>query len=394
MPGVLEGIRVLDFGRYIAGPFCATLLSDMGAEVIRIERVKGSEDRYLLPVNEEGVGAGFLQLARNKKSVTLNPLKPEGREVVKKLVATADVVVANLPLPTLKEMGIDYDSLRAIKPDIILTMVSAFGIDGPYSERVGFDLLGQAMSGGMHISGEDGEPRRTQVPYVDFGTALYAAFGTMGALMERGKTGQGQLVEASLFSTSLSFTNGVLIEEALRNVGREGLGNRGYASAPNDVFRTKDGWIVSMVVGRPIYERWATLMGEPEWMEDERFETDILRGDNSHLISERMNKWCRERTTEQALEELETARIPAGPVYKPEQTLKDPHVAARKLLKMMEYPGVDQPAPVCDTAVRFSTMEAGIRHRAPMLGEHTEEILTQLGLNKEEIESLRQARAV
>ena len=145
MSRVLEGIRVLDFGRYIAGPYCATLLGDMGADVIRIEKVDGSEDRFLSPVTENGDGAMFMQLARNKRGLTLNPMKPAGREIVKKLVATADVVVANLPPDTLKAMGLDYESLSAIKPDIILTMISAFGRGGPYSNRVGFDGLGQAM---------------------------------------------------------------------------------------------------------------------------------------------------------------------------------------------------------------------------------------------------------
>src|SRR5262249_29350198 len=163
MAGVLEGIRVLDFGRYIAGPFCATMLADMGAEVIRIEKLDGSEDRYVASVGQGGTGGGFLQMARNKLGITLNPMKPEAKEVLRRLVATADVVVANLPKPTLKEMGIDYDTLKAIKPDIILTHVSAFGNDGPYSERVGFDVLGQAMSGGMYLCGEGDTPTRTQV---------------------------------------------------------------------------------------------------------------------------------------------------------------------------------------------------------------------------------------
>ena len=147
MSKVLEGIRVLDFGRYIAGPYCATLLADLGADVIRIEKVDGSEDRFVSPVTKTGDGAMFLQLGRNKRGLTLNPMKPEGREIVKKLVATADVVVANLPPDTLSAMGLDYESLTQIKPDIILTMISAFGRGGPYSNRVGFDGLGQAMSG-------------------------------------------------------------------------------------------------------------------------------------------------------------------------------------------------------------------------------------------------------
>ena len=177
MSRVLEGIRVLDFGRYIAGPFCATLLGDMGAEVIRVEKVDGSEDRFLSPVTEQGDGALFMQMGRNKLSLTLNPMKPEGREIVKKLVATADVVVANLPPDTLKTMGLDYDSLKAIKPDIILTMISAFGTGGPYQNRVGFDGLGQAMSGNMYLSGTPDQPVKAYAPYVDYGTASLSAFG-------------------------------------------------------------------------------------------------------------------------------------------------------------------------------------------------------------------------
>jgi crotonobetainyl-CoA:carnitine CoA-transferase CaiB-like acyl-CoA transferase len=393
MGGVLEGVRVLDFGRYIAGPFTATMLADMGAEVIRVERLEGSEDRFILPVNKNGspVGGGFLQIARNKKGITLDPMKPEAREVVKRLVETADVVVANLPLPTLKAMGIDYDSLKAIKPDIILTMVSAFGADGPYRERVGFDLLGQAMSGAMHLSGEPDTPTRTQVPFVDFGTALFAAFGTMAALMERQKTGKGQMVEASLFSTSLAFNNAMLIEQALLAPNRPGRGNRGFHSAPNDVYQTKDGWIVLMVVGNPIYKRWARLMGEPEWEQGEQYQTDQLRGDNCEAISARMSEWCRHRTTEQALAELEKARVPAGPVYTPQQALDDPHVEARQLFKKIEYPGLSKPVPVSDTPVRLSVSDAGVRHRAPVLGEHTEAIMSELGFKPDEIDQLRKA---
>ena len=151
MAGVLDGIRVLDFGRYIAGPFCGMLLGDMGAEVIRIDKLSGSEDRYLVPVAESGEGPLFLALNRNKKSLTLNPMKPQGRKIVENLVKTADIVIANLPRPTLEAMGIDYDSLRAIKPDIILTTVTAYGNGGPYSERVGFDGVAQALAGATYM---------------------------------------------------------------------------------------------------------------------------------------------------------------------------------------------------------------------------------------------------
>ena len=394
MPGVLEGIRVLDFGRYIAGPFCATMLADLGAEVIRIEKLEGSEDRYISSIAEGGEGGTFLQMGRNKLGFTLNPMKKEAKEVLRRLVLTADVVVANLPLPTLTDMGIDYESLKAIKPDIILTHVSAFGNTGPYSERVGFDVLGQSMSGGMYLCGDGTVPTRTQVPYVDFGTAMMAAFGTLAALIERGKSGKGQIVEASLFTTGLTFMNNLLMEQAVLETNRKAQGNRAYHHAPNDAFRTKDGWIVTMVVGNPIFERWAKLMGEPMWMADPRFKTDTLRGKHGEIISERMGRWCAERTTEQALAELENARVPAGPVLSPAQVLVDPHVAARHIFKKTEYPGLPKPAPLADIPVKLSKTPGGIRQRPPTLGEHTDSILQQLGFKPDEIGALHKARAV
>jgi crotonobetainyl-CoA:carnitine CoA-transferase CaiB-like acyl-CoA transferase len=394
MSGVLEGIRVLDFGRYIAGPFCATLLADMGAEVIRIEKVDGSEDRFTAPVSQTGDGATFLQMNRNKKGLTLNPMKPEGKDVLRRLVGSADVVVANLPLPTLRQMGIDYESLRAVKPDIILTMISAFGADGPYRDRVGFDMIAQAMSGAMHLSGPEGLPIRSQVPYVDYGTAVLSAFGTLAALLERQRSGRGQLVESSLYSTGLAFMSAFLIEQGLTAVSRRGQGNRGFHASPVDTFRCKDGHIMVATVGMPLFERWARLMGEPHWLEDPRLQTDQGRADHSALISERMQRWCAELTTAEALEALEQARIPAGPVLSPQQALEDPHAAARKLFKQVEYPGLPRPAPLVDTPVRLSATPGGIRHRPPTLGEHTEAILGELGFSREEIMRMRQARAV
>jgi len=333
-------------------------------------------------------------MGRNKLGFTLNPMKQEAKEVLRRLVRSADVVIANLPLPTLKDMGIDYDTLKAIKPDIILTHVSAFGNTGPYSERVGFDVLGQSMSGGMYLCGDGRAPTRTHVPYVDFGTAMMAAFGTMAALMERGRTGRGQIVEASLFTTSLTFNNNMLMEQAVLETNRTPQGNRAWHHAPNDCFRTKDGWLVTMVVGNPIFERWAKLMGEEAWLKDARFASDTLRGKQGALISERMARWCAERTNAQALDELERARVPAGPVLSPAEVLADPHVAARQIFKQIEYPGLPRPAPVADTPVKLSETPGGIRQRPPLLGEHTDAILKQLGFDAAEIGALHRARAV
>ena len=394
MSKVLEGIRVLDFGRYIAGPFCATLLGDMGAEVIRIEKVDGSEDRYLSPINENGDGAMFMQIGRNKKSVTLNPMKPEGREIVKKLVATADVVVANLPPDTLKTMGLDYKSLTAIKPDIILTMISAFGTGGPYANRVGFDGLGQAMSGNMFMSGTPDQPVKAYGPFIDFGTASFSAFGTLAALYQRQKTGEGQIVEGSLFNTGLTIMNGTAIEQDAIQRNRVATLNRSQTSAPADTFKTKDGWVLVQSVGGPLFKRWANLMGEDRWLEDERFKDDITRGDNSAAISERLADWCADRTSQEVLDAMEEVRLPAGPVLSPQQVLEDPHIAAKGLFQPVEYPGLDKPAPVMRTPVELSETPGEIRSRAPTLGEHTGQIMEELGYSADEIAAFRENRIV
>ena len=394
MSEVLKGVKVLDFGRYIAGPFCGTLLGDLGADVIRIEKVDGSEDRFLSPITEDGDGALFMQLARNKRGLTLNPMKPEGREVVKRLVATADVVVANLPPDTLEAMGLDYNSLRAIKPDIILTMISAFGRGGPYSNRVGFDGLGQAMSGNMYMSGTPEQPVKAYAPFIDFGTASLAAFGTMSALFERQKTGRGQIVEGSLFNTALTMMNGTVIEQAAIKANRLATLNRSQTSAPADTFKTKDGWVLVQTVGGPLFKRWADLMGEGHWLDDDRFKTDISRGDNGEIISERLASWCAERTNEEVLAEMEKARIPAGPILSPQQVLEDPHIAAKGLFESVEYPGLDTPAPLMKTPVELSETPGEIRSRAPRLGENTDEIMKELGYDQEQIIDLRNKRVI
>ncbi len=394
MAGILRGIRVLDFGRYIAGPYCAALLAEQGAEVIRIEKREGSEDRFVTPVGADGVGALFLQINRNKRSLTLDPMTPEGQEIVRRLVRTADVVVANLPPPTLRTMGLDYDSLAAVKPDIILTTSSAYGHGGPYAERVGFDGVGQVMSGAVYMTGEPDQPYRAAVPWVDFGTALHCAFGTMAALMARRETGRGQKVEGALLATAVTFTNAMLIEQAVIAADRVPTGNRGQTAAPVDLFRTRDGWIICQVVGQPLYRRWARLMGEPHWLDDPRFKDDISRGNNGVLISERMQRWCAGHSTEAALEILGREKIPAAKVLRPQEVLDDPQVRAMGFFTALDYPGLPRPAPIAKAPVFLSATPGDIRHRAPLLGEHTDAVLAELGYDPAAIAELREKRIV
>ncbi|MGE3295934.1 MAG: CaiB/BaiF CoA transferase family protein [Porticoccaceae bacterium] len=394
MTAVLEGIRVLDFGRYIAGPYCAELLAHFGADVIRIEKLGGSEDRYTTPVTDDGQGALFFQMNCNKRGMTLNPTKPEGREVVKRLVRTADVVVANLPHPTLVEMGIDYASLKPIKEDIILTMISTFGSVGPYSERVGFDGIAQVMSGASYIGGFPGQPMKSFAPYADYGTATSAALGTLAALIARQKTGRGQIVEGALLRTALAYANGAMIEQILLGVDRVGTGNRAQNAAPADIFRTRDGAIIIQVVGQPLFERWARLVGAEDWIGDARFATDAERGRNSQLISDRAGAWCAERSTAEALLALEEARVPAGPVLSPQQAHDDPHVQAMGILNPIDYPGLPKAAPVVGTPVVLSETPGRVTRRPPTLGEHTDAIMAEIGYSPEDIAALRARRVI
>ena len=396
MTALLQGIRVLDFGRYIAGPYCAALLAEYGADVVRIEKRGGSEDRFPAPVGG-GVGALFLQMNRNKRSMTLDPASAAGREVVARLVRGADVVIANMPAATLEAMGLDYATLCSYRPDIIFVTNTAYGPVGPMHGNVGFDGIGQAMSGAVYMTGQPEQPYRAAANWVDFGTALHCAFGTLAALMERQRSGKGQRVTGALLATAITVTNSALIEQAVARPDRVATGNRGQTSAPMDVYAARDGWVLVAVTGQPLYARWARLMGQapgdPEWLGDPRFADDDARGRHGEIISERMGRWCAERTSDEIVAILGKAMIPCAPVLSPQQALDHPQVQALGLLQPTDYPGLPQPAPVAAVPIWMSETLPVERRRPPLLGEHTDEVLTELGYDADQIAALR-AQAV
>ena len=392
---ILKNIRVLDFGRYIAGPYCGALLGDLGAEVIRIERLDGSEDRFIHPLKDEGgEGAMFMQMNRNKKGMTLNPTKDGSATIVEKLIKSADVVIANLPPQTLKRMGIDYETISKYNPGIILTTVSAFGAGGPYSERVGFDGVGQAMSGAAYLTGGESEPVKAYSPYIDYGTASLTAMGTLAAIIERNETGKGQIVEGALFATSLAFMNTHLIEQAITKKNRKAIGNRSPYAGPVDMVETKDGWIVVQVLGDTLFKRWANLVGAEDLLDDDRFSTDINRGVNGEILSKKTSDWASQYTNEEALNLLANANVPAGPVNDLQDALDDPHVKAMNFFQDLEYPGIPGKSPVMGLPVKLSNSDNTIERRPPILGEHTEEILIDLGFTNDEIDEFKEKRII
>jgi len=393
MGGVLQDVRVLDFGRYIAGPFAAALLGDFGADVIRVERPEGGEDRILYPQSTTGDGATFMQSNRNKRGMTLDLKHPDAAEVLRRLIASADVVVANLPQPTLVSLGLDYEALCKIKPDIILAAISAFGPTGPYAERVGFDGVAQCMSGAAYMTGFDGRPTRSFANWADMSTAMLGAMGVLAALRERDQTGRGQEVRGNLLKTAMTVLNAPLIEQSISKPNRAPPGNRGIAGAPVDIIRTKDGWIMVQVLGDAPFRKWAKMIGEPHWVDDPRFADDNLRGDNGQAISERTEAWSKQYTTAEALERLAQARLPAGPVLTLQQALDDPHVAAAGFIQEVEFPGAARPIPFV-RPVELSGHPNEIALRPPLLGEHTQELLTELGFSAADIAALETSKAI
>ncbi len=394
MQGILNGTRVLDFGSFIAAPYCATLLAELGAEVIRIEKVDGGDDRFYTPVGENGEGALLSITGRNKKGMTLNPTKPEGSKLLNKLLESTDIVIANKTVKGLQVLNLDYDNLKRIKPDIILVSISAYGNEGPYAERIGFDNAAQALCGATYMTGDEAGPRKSAVPYCDYGTASLTAFSTMAAIMHRQKTGEGQWVKTSLLGTALAFNNLMIMEEQQLQLGRQGVGNYTPGAGPSGVFQTRDGVVFIQVIGDPIFKRWTSLLGIGYLREDTRYNSDQRRGDHAAELNVIMQEWCAERSAHEVVEILNDARIPCEEILPLNKVLDHPQIAGGGFFNFLEMPGFNKPAPLAKAPFQMSATDSAEPKPPPLLGEHTDELLLELGYSGQDIKVLRESRVV
>jgi len=399
MGQILENIRIIDIGRYVAGPYCATLLGGLGAEIISVERPQGGEDRFISPLfhhadGSPGEGGLFMQTASGKKSLTLDLSQAKGREILHKLTQSADIIIANLPPKALAKLELDWASLSQRHPSCILVTQTGFGTTGPDSHKGGFDGLGQALSGATYLTGTPEQPAKAAAPYVDYSTATLSAFATLAALMHRQHSGKGQHVETSLLGTALSVMSAHLTEQAVTQKNRIGTANRVQTSAPSDIFKTKDGHILVHIVGHNLFRRWAKLVGRAELGDDAAYADDQKRGDARDILCGIMQAWCADKSSQQALAALEEAGLPSAPILDLQQALDNPQAHAMSFFRSIQFPQLDQPIQSADMPMRFSAMDAQFTGRPPLIGEHNNEILRELGYSDEMIDALRQENVI
>ena len=388
--GPLKGIRVLDLGRHQAGPRCAQVLARMGAEVIKIERLGGEETRYHAPwVRKQS--AYWVQYNSGKKSLSIDLRKEEGKEVLRKLVKVSDVLLQNFRPGTIGTMGFGYDVLKELNPRIIMVNVSAYGQFGPYKDQIGYDPIGQTMSGIAMVTGEEGMPPiRAGVPIIDRTTALHAAIGTLAAIHERERSGEGQTIDVCLADTGYSYTE--IPITAYHGAGIEPVrGDRG--GAPSGTYPCKDGWVLISAGDQHHWHRVCNALGKPDWLEDPRFTTRHERGNNREIVHEAMRDFLANMTMREAIAHFTHHDITAAPVNTIAQAAQDPHPWERRA--MVEVPDfLAGSIAVSGDYWHFSRTPTVIG-TTPQVGEHNEEVLGGLlGLSNEEITALYENNVV
>lgn len=388
--GPLAGIRVLELAQIMAGPTCGMMLADMGADVIKVEKIPAGDDsRGYREPRINGVSAPFLVLNRNKRGLALDLKNPKGREVLKRMVAQSDVLTENYRLGTMEKLGIGYEVLRQINPGLIYAAVSGYGKTGPLSEKPGFDLIAQGFSGLMSITGHPGgPPAKTGNSVADINAGILACTGILAALIHKMKTGQGQLVETSLMEAAMQQTYWQAAMFFATGISPGPLGSAHPLTAPYQAFKTKDGFINIGGANQPNWERIADTLGHPEWKTDPRFENNSVRMQHQALLADEIEKVLAQDTTAHWMARLDAAGVPAGPVNTIEQAFTHPQAVAREMVVETNHPsagrikGVGHP-------IKFHDLPRPEPLPAPELGEHSEEVLKEFGFEDEEIKALR-----
>jgi crotonobetainyl-CoA:carnitine CoA-transferase CaiB-like acyl-CoA transferase len=384
---VLDGVRVLDFGRYVAGPYCAAILAELGADVVRIDDIAQSPDRSIAAL-APGLDAGamFLHVNQNKRSVALDVRAERSRAIIQRLVASSDVVVTNSTRAHVEHLGLDYDAICRYRPDIIKITISAFGNAGSLAALPGFDGVAQALCGAAYLSGShELGPSKSAATWVDYGTASLAAVSALAAYVTRLKTGSGTEIHRSLLETALTFANPSLIEEAVTKVGRGPGHNRSYFTAPADIYATSDGWVIVQVSGVQMYRRWAEAVGRTDLAEADADLTDSGRAARADEIGHAMSRWCRGRSCADVIERMRAARVPVAEVLSPGRTLSSTEIRSAALLADRDYPNLGASFPVVSTSAGFASRGEEPSRRAPARGEHTREVLLDSGFSTDEI---------
>ena len=394
-PLSLDGVRVLDLSRVLAGPFCAMLVADLGADVLKIEDTAAGDESRTWPPHRDGEAAAYLVINRNKRDMTLDLKQPEGVEVLRRLVARADVLVENFRTGAMEAFGLGYDTLGALNPRLVYCSISAFGREGPRADGAGYEALMQAFSGIMSITGEpDGPPVRCGVSFLDLTTGILCAYGIVNALLWRERTGLGQRVDASLLETAVALLNYHAEGYLLTGAVPRALGSSHPSLSPYRNFRCRDGqWIFIAAANDRFGQRLAPALGLGDLATDPRFAKNVDRVRHRADLEGRLERAIGEWDREPLLAELEKAGVPATPVNTVDQVMNDPQTAARAMIERVVHPRLGE-IPVVGTPVKFSRMRAGVRRSAPLLGEHTDEILKELGFGKDQITAMRAEKAI
>lgn len=394
--GPLKGMRVLDLSHVMAGPVCGLMLADMGADVIKVEKLEGGDDtRRMLPPDINGEPAAFMMMNRNKRGIALDLKHPRGKEVLKRLVASADALIENYRHDTMQRLGVGYEALKEINPGLIYCEISGFGRTGPWAEQGGFDLVAQGMSGLMSITGEGPgrEPVKVGAPLTDITAGILGAMGVCAAYIHKLKTGEGQRVDTSLFEAGITHTYWQSAIAFATGVSPGPMGSAHPLSAPYQAFPTKDGWINLGASNQRTWLKLVEVLDDPELAADPRFKENAGRMGNLPALVEVLTKHFKKRTTAEWLALLERAGVPAGPVLSIREMHAHPQTIAREMVPEVEHP-VAGKVQTIGLPVKFSKTPGKVANPAPLFGQHTREVLAELGYSSEEIEKLIAERAV